>query len=110
MRFAVGALVLLMNALDNTTTFLCLRAPVAGFDVFEANPVARWLFQGVGLLEGLVLEMALSSAAVLFLVTTHRLPSRSRVVLLTLLALLPTWAVANNMQVMYEVGIGLEMP
>ena len=107
MRFALGARVLLMNALDNTTTFLCLRSPVTGFDVFEANPVARWLFDQAGLFEGLVLEMALSTAAVLFLVMTHRIPRRSKFVLLTLLALLPTWAVANNVQVMYEVGIGL---
>ncbi len=110
MRFALGALVLLMNALDNATTFLCLRDPVTGFDVFEANPVARWLFDGVGLAEGLVLEMALSTAAVLFLISTRRIPGRSKVVLLTVLALLPSWAVANNLQVMYEVGIGLGTP
>ena len=44
MRFALGILVVLLNLADNATTFLCLRAPVPGFEVSEANPAASWLF------------------------------------------------------------------
>ena len=40
MRFALGILVVLLNVADNVTTFLCLRAPVAGFELSEANPAA----------------------------------------------------------------------
>jgi len=107
MRFLLGATVLILNLADNATTFLCLRAPVEQFVVFEANPVARWLFEGVGLLGGLALEMVLSTIAVMFLVQTSRITARAKIVLLALLAALPAWAVANNMQVMYEIGIGV---
>ena len=62
MRFVLGVLVLLLNTLDNTTTFLCLRSPVPGFEVIEANPLARWLFDAVGLTEGLVFEMAFGAS------------------------------------------------
>ena len=107
MRFLLGGLVLMLNVADNATTFLCLRAPVNGFDVFEANPVARWLFDGVGLIEGLMLETVLTSGAVIFLVITPRIPRRTKVLLLTALALLPAWAVSNNLQVILDIGIPL---
>ena len=107
MRFVLGSTVLLLNLADNATTFLCLRAPVESFVVFEANPVARWLFAEVGLAEGLALEMILSVVAVVFLVRTTRIQQRAKLVLLGVLAALPAWAVANNMQVMFEVGIGV---
>ncbi len=54
MRFLLGVLVMVFNVADNTTTFLCLRQPVPGFEVFEANPLARWLFEVLGLAEGLI--------------------------------------------------------
>ena len=108
MRFLLGILAVVLNLLDNTTTFLCLRAPVQGFEVFEANPVARWIFEAVGLIEGLMIETVITTAAVAFLVLTPRIPRNARVALLLVLALLPAWAVANNMQVIYE--IGLEVP
>ncbi len=78
-----------------------------GFDVFEANPLARWLFNGVGLFEGLLIETLVTSAAIAFLVVTHRVPSGTKLLLLGFLAALPAWAVANNMAVMHEVGISL---
>lgn len=106
MRFALGALVLVFNFLDNATTFACLSSPVPGFDVFEANPVARWLFDGVGLAPGLLIETLLTTAAVGFLVTTRRLSPRARAALLVVLALLPAWAAAHNFQVMQELDIG----
>lgn len=109
MRFLLGGLVLFLNLLDNATTFLCLRAPVAGFEVFEANPLARWLFDGVGLVEGLLIETLVTSASILFLMVTPRIPRRAKFVLLTMLALLPAWAVANNVRVMLEVGIGVSL-
>jgi hypothetical protein len=105
MRFVLGALVLVLNALDNTTTFLCLRDPVAGFEVVEANPLARWLFEAVGLAEGLVFESAITLGAVSFLVLTRTLPSRVRNVLLLVLVLLPAWAVVNNVKVMAAIGV-----
>ncbi len=109
MRFLVGGMVVVFNMLDNATTFLCLRAPVSGFEVFEANPLARSLFDGIGLVEGLLVESVLTTSAVIFLVVTRRIPRRIKVLLLGFLALLPAWAVANNMQVMLELGIPFPM-
>jgi hypothetical protein len=107
MRFLLGALVVLFNVADNTTTFLCLREPVAGFEVFEANPIARWLFDSIGLVEGLVLEMAITTAAIAFLVFTRRIPGRMRLLLLFVLAVLPAWAALNNLLVIRTVGLSL---
>jgi hypothetical protein len=107
MRFLLGALVMLFNLADNTTTFLCLRQPVAGFEVVEANPIARWLFASIGLVEGLVLEMLLTTAAIAFLVVTPRIPGRTRLLLLVVLALLPAWASLNNLLVIRAIGLPL---
>ena len=59
MHVWLGALVVLFNLADNATTFLCLRAPVPGFEVVEANPAAAWLFETVGLRQGLLLEICI---------------------------------------------------
>jgi hypothetical protein len=107
MRFLLGALVVLFNLADNTTTFLCLRQPVPGFEIVEANPIARWLFESVGLVEGLALEMLITTAAIAFLVFTGRIPSRMKLLLLVVLALLPAWASLNNLLVIRTVGLSL---
>ena len=87
MRFLLGGLVVLFNLLDNATTFLCLRDPNTHFDVYEANPIARWIFDGIGLTQGLAVETVITTLAVLYLV------------------LLPAWAVAHTLQVMQMIGI-----
>ena len=105
MRFQLGGLVLLFNFFDNLTTFLCLRASPPIFEVFEANPVARWTFDQLGLMQGLVLETAVTTAAVAFLILTDRIPATPKLVLLGSLALLPAWAAINNLQVAWTVGL-----
>ena len=96
MRFLAGALVVIMNLADNATTYLCLRAPVEGFEVVEANPIAAWLFGKVGLVPGLAFEMAVTTAAIAFLVATERISPRAKLALLIVLAALPFWAAVNN--------------
>jgi len=105
MRFLLGGLVLLFNLLDNATTFLCLQAATPSFEVFEANPVARFIFDHMGLFEGLMIETAITTAAVGFLVWTDRIPSTFKLVLLGVLATLPAWAALNNLSVAQAVGI-----
>ncbi len=107
MRFVLGSLVILFNLLDNTTTFVCLSATVPGFQVIEANPFARWLFDAIGLLEGLLVETVITCAAVGFLVFTRRFPPRVKLSLLLVLVVLPAWAVVNNLSVMKSIGLGL---
>jgi hypothetical protein len=107
MRIALGVLVVLLNLADNTTTFLCLRAPVPGFDVAEANPAAAWLFDWIGLLPGLVLEMVVTSAAIAFLVQTTHVPPRVKLGLLLVLAALPAWAAINNAWVIHATQLSI---
>jgi hypothetical protein len=101
MRIALGILVVLLNLADNTTTYLCLRAPVPGFDVGEANPAANWLFSTIGLMPGLVFEMVVTTAAIAFLVATTHVPPRVKLFLLAVLAALPAWAAINNAYVIH---------
>jgi hypothetical protein len=105
MRIALGVLVVLLNVADNTTTFLCLRAPVRGFDIFEANPAANWLFGTIGLLPGLVFEMVVTTLAIAFLVATSHVPPRIKLALLIVLAALPAWAAINNAMVIHATSL-----
>ena len=105
MRFLLGGMVLLFNLADNATTFLCLSASSPVFEVFEANPVAAWTFERLGLAQGLMLETAITTAAVAFLIYTDRIAVRPKLALLGVLALLPAWAVVNNLQVAWVVGL-----
>lgn len=102
---ALGLLVLLFNVVDNATTFLCLRSPVPGYEVIEANPLARWLFDSMGLIPGLVFEMAITTGAVGFLVLSPRIPAGWRFGLLVVLAVLPAYASFNNLQIMQLLGV-----
>jgi hypothetical protein len=99
--------VVLLNAADNTTTFLCLRAPIPGFELAEANPAAAWLFDFVGLVPGLVFEMVVTTAAVWFLVQTTHVPHRVKLLILAVLAALPLWAALNNAFVIHATGVSI---
>ena len=107
MRFVLGTLVILFNVADNATTFLCLHRPIPGFTVVEANPFARWLFDSIGLTEGLLVEMIITLAAVGFLVFSKRLSPQVKLIVLTVLIALPAWAVVNNVNVMKAIGVAL---
>jgi hypothetical protein len=107
MRVALGILVVLLNVADNVTTFLCLRAPVEGFELSEANPAANWLFGFMGLRTGLIFEMVVTTAAVAFLVATDHVPPRIKLALLIVLAALPAWAALNNAYVIKATNLTL---
>ena len=108
MQYLLGALVVLFNLADNATTFLCLRRPVPGFEVIEANPLARWLFETVGLLEGLIFEMLITTLAVGFLIWTTRISHRTKLAILGLLVALPAWAATNNYLVIRALHVPLD--
>ncbi len=105
MRFALAGLAMLMNALDNWTTFTCLQQPVPGYEVYEANPLAAWGFETFGLLPGLIGEMMLTMVAIAFLVRSHTFSLPVRLILLTAMVVLPGWAALNNLQVMQALGL-----
>ncbi len=108
MQYMLGALVVLFNLADNATTFLCLRRPVPGFEVIEANPLARWLFETVGLLEGLIFEMLITTVAVGFLIWTTRISYRTKLAILGVLVVLPAWAATNNYLVIRALRVPLD--
>ena len=85
LRF-LAALTLMLSASDHWTTYLCLRQPVAGFDVTEANPFAAWLFSSAGLVQGLLIDSVITLAALVFLLHTRRLSKRVKVGFLTTVA------------------------
>lgn len=97
MRLAkvLGALFLLAVVGDSLTTYLALTTPSATIMAYEANPLARYLFETLGLEETLVLDFFVSVAA-LSLVFCLRIAYRWKVVILSFFVALTAAAVANN--------------
>jgi hypothetical protein len=102
---AAAALALLFALLDHLTTWLCLRAPIPGWDVREANPLAAWLFGRIGLVEGLWLDSVVTLAAVLFVSRTARVSRAVKLGLLGLLITTSAFAVVNNFDVIQRLGL-----
>jgi len=96
---------LLLTGVDHVTTWLCLRDPVSGWDVTEANPIADWLFQSTGLVPGLAIDSVVTLAAVGFLLFTAALPQSIKVAFLALITLTTGYAVLNNLRAMTEMGL-----
>jgi len=102
---ALALLTLAVSAADHWTTYLCLRAPVPGWEVAEANPLAAWLFHSLGLVQGLLVDSAVTLLAVAFLLATPRVP---RLAKLAFLGAVTTWtglAVANNLGAIQQLGL-----
>ena len=101
----LAAVTLLLSAFDHWTTYLCLRSPVGGFEVTEANPFSAWLFQYVGLTEGLIIDSLLTIAALAFLITTRLMPRSAKVIFLVAVIGWTGFAVANNLEAIYLLGL-----
>jgi hypothetical protein len=105
MLHAFAGLALLFALLDHLTTWLCLRSPIPGWEIREANPLAAWLFAHVGLVEGLAIDTAVTAYALVLVTYVARLPQTARLTLLGLLIATSAFAVANNFQVILAVGV-----
>ena len=99
------ALTLLLTAADHWTTYLCLRAPVAGWQVTEANPIAEWLFHGMGLVPGILLDSAVTLAAIAFLLGTALVPRPVKSGFFIAVIFWTGWAVINNLNAIRLLGI-----
>ncbi len=99
------ALTLLLTAADHWTTYLCLRSPVAGWEVVEANPLAEWLFTNMGLVPGILLDSAVTLAVIAFLLTTRRVPRMAKSVFFGLVMAWTGWAVVNNFRALGALGL-----
>jgi hypothetical protein len=94
-----------LTGADHWTTYLCLRAPVDGWVVTEANPIVEMLFDSAGLGVGLVIDSAITMLAVLFLVTTRLLHPHAKLGLLGGITLATGYAVVNNIGAIVEMGL-----
>lgn len=101
----LALLTLVASAADHWTTYLCLRAPVSGWQVTEANPLADWLFQSIGLVPALLLDSALTVFALGFVLMTRRIPLPLKSGFLTAVLLWTGVAVANNWQAVQLLGL-----
>ena len=104
MRFLV-LLILLASAADHWTTYVCLRAPVVGWQVTEANPLADWLFHAIGLGPALLLDSAVTLLSLLFLLATRLLPIPVKQTFLSVVLFWTGVAVVNNWQAIQVMGL-----
>jgi len=100
-------LTLMVSAADHWTTYVCLRAPVPHWDVSEANPLANWLFESIGLVPGLLLDSGITLGAVGFLITTRSLPDALKRGVFGLLISVTAIAVYSNFQAIRAMGLSL---
>lgn len=96
---------ILMTCADHWTTYLCLHAPVEGWSVVEANPIAEWLFSWAGLGKGLAIDSILTLGAVLFLSTTDIFGRTLKISLLAVISLATGYAVVNNLEAISRMGL-----
>ncbi len=101
----LAVVTLLLTGLDHWTTYVCLRLPVAGWDIVEANPIAEWLFGIAGLVPGLLLDSLVTVFAIGFLLTTSRFAVEVKLGLLAFIALTTGYAVVNNIAAISDLGI-----
>lgn len=99
------AATLILTAVDHWTTYVCLRAPVSGWQVTEANPLAAWLFASVGLLPGILLDSIATLVAVGCLVVTGLVPQWAKQGFFVIVASATGWAVFNNLQAISRMGL-----
>jgi hypothetical protein len=98
-------LTLILTAADHWTTFVCLRRPIAGWSVTEANPISDWLFANLGLVPGLLLDSAVTLGAIAFLVTTDLVPRSAKGLIFAAIVVWTGYAVLNNAAAIAALGL-----
>ena len=100
-------LTVLLSAADHWTTWRCLRNPVDGWTVSEANPISDWLFAHVGLVPGLFLDSVVTLIAIAFLISTPLLPRTAKSMFFGVILAWTGYAVVNNVQAIRAMGLTL---
>jgi hypothetical protein len=103
----LALLTLMASAADHWTTYLCLKAPVAGWSVTEANPLADWLFTSIGLVPGLLLDSMITLCGVAFLLLTPAVPRMAKNVFFATISAWTSVAVVNNLLAVQALGLSL---
>ncbi len=99
------AVLMVLTVGDAYTTWACLRLPVPGWDVVEANPVSAWLFGLVGLVPGLAVDGIVTVLALWYVGNTKKATPRFKIICLLLAISVSGWAVYNNYQYMIEMRL-----
>ena len=102
---SLAILTLLLTFADHWTTYLCLRAPITGWQVVEANPAVDLLFRGTGLVGGLLIDSIFSVFAVAFVLYTQRFQKRVKQAFLAFIVAITGYAVVNNLEAISALGI-----
>lgn len=102
---ALGLVLLgaLLNGLDNWTTWVCLRNPIPG--VYEANPMARWTFELIGLGPSLILEYTFTLIVAIAVARTSWVSQRNKLFILGAMCLLSGYAALNNLGIMVKLDL-----
>ena len=103
----LAAIALLCALADHWTTYVCLRTPSQTLEVTEANPLAAWAFAEIGLVPGLLIDTAVTAAALVVIVMTRLVPRPWKIAAFTLLIATSGFAVANNLVAMQLLGLTL---
>ena len=101
----LALVMLVLSAADHWTTYLCLRQPVDGWLVHEANPISDWLFSSIGLVPGLLVDSLITVGAVLFLLTTRAFPVPAKTAFLVIVSAWTAYAVHNNLTAIAVLGL-----
>jgi len=101
----LAILTIALTGVDHWTTYLCLSAPVDGWLINEANPVAQHLFEIAGLGPGLAIDTLITVAAITFLITTHIFDRTIKIGLLGVITVSTGYAVVNNLDGITRMGI-----
>ena len=103
----MALMTLALAAADHWTTYVCLRSSVPGFEVTEANPIADWLFDTIGLIPGIALDTVVTLVAVSALVMTRLVPRTIKTVFFAVVIAWTGYAVVNNLHAIHVMGLPL---
>ncbi len=103
--YILAVLWVLLSAADHWTTYLCLRAPVTGWQVVEANPLASWMFGSFGLVPGLAIDSAITLGVVAFVLTTRFIPEAFKGAFFGVVIAGTGLAVYNNCRALAALGL-----
>ncbi len=101
----LALIALLVSAADHWTTYLCLRQPIAGWQVEEVNPLADWLFSAAGLVPGLMIDSVVTLCGVGFLLMTTTVPGVAKGIFFSIVIAWTSFAVVNNLQAIEALGL-----
>ena len=93
---AALSVVFVLSMLDNYTTWIMLNSLIPGWDVVEANPIARALFDYVGLETGLLLDAVFTTVACVWGYNTRVFSENKKLVACAILSIVSLVAVINN--------------